>query len=99
MLHECRSDAQSECEDDESCRAMREYARPLSKIFPDHCVVAVRAGQDGTEEDAIRVEEDVVFGTGSRAIRRDRASFRLPNGSHRRRIDGGPREIELVGLA
>jgi hypothetical protein len=31
-LRECRRDAQSECEDDESCGAMRECARPPSEI-------------------------------------------------------------------
>lgn len=38
-------------------------------------IVAVRAGQDGTDGDAIGIDEDVVFGTGSRAIRGVRASF------------------------
>jgi hypothetical protein len=38
-------------------------------------VVAVRAAQDGTDGDAIRIDEDVMFGTGSRAIRGVRASF------------------------
>jgi hypothetical protein len=38
-------------------------------------VVAVRAGRDGTDGDAIRIDEDVMFGTGSRAIRGVRASF------------------------
>jgi hypothetical protein len=38
-------------------------------------VVAVRAGQDGADGNAIGVYEDVVFGTGSRAIRGVRASF------------------------
>jgi hypothetical protein len=36
MLLECPRDAQSECEDDESCGAMREYARPPGEIFRDH---------------------------------------------------------------
>jgi hypothetical protein len=38
-------------------------------------VVAVRAGEDGTDGDAIRIDEDVMFGTGSRAIRGVRTSF------------------------
>lgn len=38
-------------------------------------VVAVRAGQDGTDGDGICIDEDVMFGTGSRAIRGIRASF------------------------
>jgi hypothetical protein len=38
-------------------------------------VVAVRAGQDGTDGDAIRIDKDVMLGTGSRAIRGVRASF------------------------
>lgn len=38
-------------------------------------VVAVRAGQDCTDGDAIRIDEDVMLGTGSRAIRGVRASF------------------------
>jgi hypothetical protein len=38
-------------------------------------VVAVRAGQDGADGNAIGVYEDVVLGTGSRAIRGVRASF------------------------
>jgi len=37
-------------------------------------VVAVRAGQDGIDGDAFRIYEDVMFGTGSRAIRGVRAS-------------------------
>jgi hypothetical protein len=134
MLRECRRDAQSECEADESCGAMRECARPPSEISEstavfgpalcDHrldtalakfpamwlgvvpaigvndfgllkrpatytanrrngiderqqwgSVVAVRSGQDGTDGDAIRIDENVMFGTGSRAIRGVRASF------------------------
>ncbi|SFU26583.1 hypothetical protein SAMN05192563_105928 [Paraburkholderia aspalathi] len=38
-------------------------------------VVAVRAGQDGVDGNAIGVYEDVVLGTGSRAVRGIRASF------------------------
>jgi hypothetical protein len=38
-------------------------------------VVAVRSGQDGTDGDAIRIDENVMFGIGSRAIRGFRASF------------------------
>ncbi|SIO72022.1 hypothetical protein SAMN05444172_8400 [Burkholderia sp. GAS332] len=38
-------------------------------------VVVVRAGQDGTDGDAIGIDEDVVLGTGARAIRGIRASF------------------------
>jgi len=38
-------------------------------------VVAVRAGQDCTDGDAIRIDEDVMLGTWSRAIRGVRTSF------------------------
>ncbi|CAG4923150.1 hypothetical protein R52603_05138 [Paraburkholderia saeva] len=38
-------------------------------------IVAVRAGQDGADGNAIGVYEDMVLGTGSRAIRGVRASF------------------------
>lgn len=38
-------------------------------------VVAVRAGQDCTDGDAVGIDEDVVFGTGTRAIRGVRTSF------------------------
>jgi hypothetical protein len=38
-------------------------------------VVAVLSGQGRTDGDAIGIDEDVMFGTGSRAIRGVRASF------------------------
>ena len=48
-------------------------------------VVAIRPGQDCSDADAIGIDEDVVLGTGSRAICGVRASFSpTPNGSHRR---------------
>lgn len=38
-------------------------------------VVAIRARQDSTDGDAIGIDENVMFGTGSRVIRGVRASF------------------------
>lgn len=50
-------------------------------------VVAVRTGQDHADGNAVCVDEDVVFGTGSRDPWGSGQFFARPNGSYRRGID------------
>lgn len=84
------------------CRAASASNRlnRLDKRYQLGDVVVVGTRRNYAGRDAVDLHGDVMFRIGPRSISAVRTSFLpSPNGSYRRRIHCGAREIELAGLA